>query len=102
MVEQRPHRVQEIPVRPHPVDRAERNDDSEGRFQHDPELEEIERVGRQVVGERDVTGERLPIDSEVLRDERAHALLHRASDWRCLTAPERSATHLRGPLRPRW
>src|SRR2546430_2222816 len=32
MVEQRPHQGHEIPVRPHLIDRAERNDDSEGRF----------------------------------------------------------------------
>src|SRR5712691_6744657 len=70
------HRVGELSVRAHVVERRLRHGDAELRLEGERELDEIQRIDRELVRERDVACQLFGPDAEMLRYQAPDARLH--------------------------
>src|SRR3989442_421690 len=81
--------VNEVAVGPHPIEDALRDDDRKLRLERHRQLHEIERIGGQVVTQRDLGDQILDADAKTVCDHasnvRFHELLH--------TPPSRDRRH---------
>src|SRR5438094_5889702 len=75
---EREHGVDEVAVRAHAREGLLRNREAEVGLEREPDLEQIERVGGQVVDEGHVERELVAVDAETLRDQPAHTRLDEA------------------------
>ena len=67
------HRGDEIAVRTHLRQKALRKSEAELLLDPDPDVGEVERVGRELVGQRDLGCEVVDIDAETFRDDTGEA-----------------------------
>jgi hypothetical protein len=67
------HRTDEVAVRAHLGQDSVRNSEAELLLDPDPDVGEVERVGGELVGQRDVGREVVDVDTETVRDEAGEA-----------------------------